>query len=494
LTLASCATIGSREPAARKAIEETHRARETPRRPQLPLIHDDVDTFSRFYLTLIGKNPQRSEELRRRTRAAIRFANIKFKRRGWTKAFRSERYQIARDFEQTSSYAVVRARFRKHAGKIMGTLGMTELRTLGGDPSDKLPMERSFGWKIPRVEGRPLLELRTYAMEETYGPEIFPLLFGQAIRWVHEAIRDDASLLDAPIIYTYGDKLSERFYARMGFERVPESEMPAKFYEGRDWYPLRTTPAKFFAAHRLITQSYVIENLKGPVDLRLQDGRTVVAKGEDGIYYLGKDRVGTFTPLEPFDTGRGLWGTPVLAASRTRVSLFDDGSVRHVPFLHAPAQVAPGIWADRGAALVWHPNGQLAYVSKLARATPLLTPQGRKIVAAPGSALDFEAYGGIGKVERLLETAEIYPGVFARARASVEWSEEGELLTVERLARRYRISSRIIADAGSDLELRLQTKGGRPSFIGLSSLAEGVRVRGRYLPAGHELHWYDLPH
>ncbi|MGZ3746209.1 MAG: hypothetical protein ACXWRE_02665, partial [Pseudobdellovibrionaceae bacterium] len=121
-------------------------------------------------------------------RKIISFSNQQFLRRGWSEEFIEERYKIAEHFKERSRYIVISS--PEQPDSYLGTVGFTWAKTTPSQ-REKLPMEMSHGWNLPRPKGHKnenvLIELRTYAMDpEANAREVFTLLFAKLINSLND--------------------------------------------------------------------------------------------------------------------------------------------------------------------------------------------------------------------------------------------------------------------------------------------------------------------
>ncbi|MGZ6442333.1 MAG: hypothetical protein ACXWRU_19910 [Pseudobdellovibrionaceae bacterium] len=203
-------------------------------------------------------------------RKIISFSNQQFLRRGWSEEFIEERYKIAEHFKERSRYIAISS--PEQPDTYLGTVGFTWAKTTPSQ-REKLPMEMSHGWNLPRPKGHKnenvLIELRTYAMDpEANAREVFTLLFAKLINSLNDFLASRPDLMDEEILYTYGDEISLRMYRRLGFQE--NEQLPKVFHLENEWRVLSISPRKFLENIQKLTANIFISN-DSTISLFLED-------------------------------------------------------------------------------------------------------------------------------------------------------------------------------------------------------------------------------
>lgn len=243
---------------------------------------------------VIGKKSRLEEQLN-----IIRFATKSMERRNWSDDFLSSREEIAKEFFDRSIYIKVeevprgdashgltwRHDFVQEEKKLRGTLGLTyatsQKNVFGGMTNEKLlsridlllGMEKTLQKPVIRYfdsQGRSIIvELRTFAKDSASVELVRDVLISDGIAMTFAVIKNYPELYDQPIIYTYGDELSRRFYGKLGF-KVQEHLTPlnspihtdavdAKTGKLVNWWVLAITPKDLEKNLLLLGQEHSVE-------------------------------------------------------------------------------------------------------------------------------------------------------------------------------------------------------------------------------------------
>lgn len=314
----------------------------------------------------------------------IAFADKHFERRGWSSAFLAERIQLAEKFPNSEYY------YTDVNREITGSLAVTyaefspELLMTKGVP--ELPMEHALQTRLPRpvgLNGASLItELRTYAIEpEFHSTAKSPLYFAALGSVVRRYERDHSELLDKPVIFTYGDRVSLKLYGAMGFKNLTQSwgDKPIR-HAGEDWSIMGITPNQL---KRLLKKEYsrYSRNLKdGKSFVLLPDGREVsitVEMGKNDLRYIAEvteilpglraapksdvvfAKTGELIEITKLAETYSDPHTGVTAAEGSRIQFFPEtGRIHVISAINLPVELEPGVWARKGERVEWLSDGR----------------------------------------------------------------------------------------------------------------------------------------
>jgi hypothetical protein len=384
--------------------------------------------------------PMKSTDPRfREVERVLDFANAAFYEiRGWTdEEFLEERKEFAHLFsETTDTIRVFDSRPEGNpAARMLGVLAATV--AYAGQPGYRgiLPMEHSLGWKIDLPFK---MELRTYAIPDPNN-DVFARVFAALVGVVGDHVNAFPESMKSNCIFTYGDAKGVALYRRMGFELADESKFPPVEHAGYVWRALVITPEKLLKNFARIQSEHVLSDFKNSVHLTEVGGRVLEVSGMHGILFRGERVIG-FSLDQPTEISNGL-----TAATKSRVSLYDDGVIRYVSALDRPFQIGRGAWAAPGSEVAFFSDGTLRYIGKVFR------------------------------------DSEVLPGVHA-AKGSRVWSHydaSGNLhIEISLLASPFTDANGVTAAEGATVKLVRKISDDRLRFEYASKLAESHRGRG----------------
>jgi hypothetical protein len=405
----------------------------------------------------------------------IRAANKRFEIRGWSGDFLGERLEVARKHARRSEYVYLTP---PESDEIRATLGISWASYSRGRARELLPMESTHGWRLPRLGkggSGVILEARTYSMSAEHHLEVFPNILSEMARMVEKQVRGYPGLMGEPILYTYGDDTSVRMYRLLGFEEVDATVAAPVDHAGTRWHVLRTSPRELLERNRLRLQTpYVLRQEGRPAQLLKASGAPQGLKidGERVVYHR-KNQIAVVQLVEPGEVAPGLW-----AEKGAYVSWGEDGLIEKVSVLHKEAEVAPGIWAAPGSMVDWHEGGALGSVDRLSRPAVI---DGRYELGEGASFL-LDPDGQPVFLKGLAKDTELFPGIVASPESMVSWKEDGSI-RISRLAAETRLTRDLWAMRGSKIEIRPKPSG-EVEVVYISRLSRPVIRNGIVIPPG----------
>lgn len=358
-------------------------------------------------------------------REVIQFANSLFERRNWTQEMLDGRFDVAMDVKERSRYAAIRkgdARKPRKRDPIVGTIGVTYAR-YGKNLREKVPMEKTLDVDLPRPGNKGIIfELRTYAKDKVEGAHVFPQLLASALKMIFSELKKYPELYDTPVLYLYGDDLSVRFYRLLGFKVLDPN--PVEYADSK-WWTLVSTPRELEALVKNLDGERYLSNLNQTLNLKLPNGRPVVAAPRSDIWFENAGDLSHVTLNEETEVLSGVYAAAKTELEVHHVLESQDWQIRAK--LSRPWFVEKlGFEIPAGTWVEVYSTGDLHSVWKMSR--PIFIPS---LGVTATSTIDVQYWETRQrKVPRLIEVmdfgkkVDLLPNLSAARRATVTWLRE----------------------------------------------------------------------